>query len=169
MNGQRAGAGEDRLRSLRTDGAHRQDRRSDGAMEKLQNDGDALQGGMLWIEGKSDNAMCPVRDGNTRSDPLGSGSLLGDIRKSEVVSVLKSGKEGRSRAQESTGDGERLTGLTQSTASRWHNTRRRHQTVGSDVIEVHPTKVQVGWGRSDGRQCRHPNSTGAVLAAQCVR
>ena len=103
---------------------------------------------MLWIEGKSDDTMCPVRDGNTRSDPLGSGSLLGDIRKSEVVSVLKSGKEGRSRAQESTGDGERLTGLTQSTASRWHNTRRRHRTVGSDVIEVHPTKVQVGWGRS---------------------
>ena len=35
---------------------------------------------MLWIEGQSDDASCPVRDGNASSDPLGSGSLLGDIR-----------------------------------------------------------------------------------------
>ncbi|KAL9182905.1 hypothetical protein ACHAXT_004184 [Thalassiosira profunda] len=35
---------------------------------------------MLWIEGESNDAACPVRDGNARSDPLGSGSLLGDLR-----------------------------------------------------------------------------------------
>lgn len=34
---------------------------------------------MLWIEGQSDDKVCPVRDGNTSSDPLGSGTLLGDI------------------------------------------------------------------------------------------
>eukprot|EP00804_Cyclotella_cryptica_P010346 CCRYP_012268-RA/>CCRYP_012268-RA protein AED:0.21 eAED:0.21 QI:1501/1/1/1/1/1/2/180/510 len=34
---------------------------------------------MLWIEGQSDDKACPVRDGNTSSDPLGSGTLLGDI------------------------------------------------------------------------------------------
>jgi hypothetical protein len=33
---------------------------------------------MIWIEG-TDNKVCPVRDGNTSSDPLGSGTLLGDI------------------------------------------------------------------------------------------
>lgn len=33
---------------------------------------------MLWIEG-TDDKVCPVRDGNTSSDPLGSGTLLGDI------------------------------------------------------------------------------------------
>ena len=94
----------------------------------------------MWIEGQSNDAACPVRDGNARSDPLGSGLLLGDIRKSEVVSVLKSGKEGRSRAQESTG--ERLTESTQSTASRWHNTRRRHREVGSGVIEARLKSTQ---------------------------
>jgi len=34
---------------------------------------------MLWIEGETDDARCPVRDGNAMVDPLGSGSLLGDI------------------------------------------------------------------------------------------
>ncbi len=34
---------------------------------------------ILWIEGQSDDRPCPVRDGNALSDPLGSGSLLGDI------------------------------------------------------------------------------------------
>jgi len=34
---------------------------------------------MLWIEGESNDAACPVRDGEALSDPLGSGSLLGDI------------------------------------------------------------------------------------------
>lgn len=34
---------------------------------------------MLWIEGESNGAACPVRDGEALSDPLGSGSLLGDI------------------------------------------------------------------------------------------
>ena len=34
---------------------------------------------MLWIEGETDGSPCPVRDGNARSDPLGSGTLLGDI------------------------------------------------------------------------------------------
>lgn len=34
---------------------------------------------ILWIEGQSDNRTCPIRDGNALSDPLGSGSLLGDI------------------------------------------------------------------------------------------
>ncbi|KAL7540939.1 hypothetical protein ACHAXR_010488 [Thalassiosira sp. AJA248-18] len=34
---------------------------------------------ILWIEGESDDAACPIRDGNALSDPLGSGSLLGDI------------------------------------------------------------------------------------------
>jgi hypothetical protein len=33
---------------------------------------------MLWIEG-TDEKLCPVRDGNISSDPLGSGTLLGDI------------------------------------------------------------------------------------------
>jgi len=37
---------------------------------------------MLWIEGESDDRACPVRDGNALSDPLGSGSLLGDIMNS---------------------------------------------------------------------------------------
>ena len=33
----------------------------------------------LWIEGQSDDKTCPVRDGSARGDPLGSGSLLGDL------------------------------------------------------------------------------------------
>ena len=37
---------------------------------------------MLWIEGESDDRACPVRDGNALSDPLGAGSLLGDIMNS---------------------------------------------------------------------------------------
>jgi hypothetical protein len=42
---------------------------------------------MLWIEGM-DEKSCPVRDGTTSSDPLGSGTLLGDI-----VSSIQSGGE----------------------------------------------------------------------------
>lgn len=34
---------------------------------------------MIWIEGETDDTPCPVRDGNSSSDPLGSGSLLGDL------------------------------------------------------------------------------------------
>lgn len=42
---------------------------------------------LLWIEG-TDDKLCPVRDGNTSSDPLGSGTLLGDI-----VSSLQTGDQ----------------------------------------------------------------------------
>jgi len=35
---------------------------------------------MLWVEGQTNDAACPVRDGAARSDPLGTGTLLGDIR-----------------------------------------------------------------------------------------
>jgi hypothetical protein len=45
---------------------------NDGASKFLQSE-------MLWIEGESNDAACPVRDGEALSDPLGSGSLLGDI------------------------------------------------------------------------------------------
>ena len=41
---------------------------------------------MIWIEEQS-NAGCPVRNGNALSSPLGSGSLLGDI-KTLLVSYL---------------------------------------------------------------------------------
>eukprot|EP00578_Thalassiosira_sp_NH16_P021655 CAMPEP_0181086980 /NCGR_PEP_ID=MMETSP1071-20121207/6035_1 /TAXON_ID=35127 /ORGANISM="Thalassiosira sp., Strain NH16" /LENGTH=919 /DNA_ID=CAMNT_0023168851 /DNA_START=45 /DNA_END=2804 /DNA_ORIENTATION=- len=37
------------------------------------------EGETLWIEGETNDAACPVRDGNALSNPLGSGSLLGDI------------------------------------------------------------------------------------------
>ena len=49
------------------------DRTTDSMFQKTE---------MLWIEGESDDKACPVRDGNALSDPLGSGSLLGDIMSS---------------------------------------------------------------------------------------
>lgn len=45
------------------------------------------KGELLWVEG-TDDKLCPVRDGNTSSDPLGSGTLLGDI-----VSSLQTGDQ----------------------------------------------------------------------------
>ena len=41
------------------------------------------QNEVLWIEGESNDASCPVRDGEALSNPLGSGSFLGDIN--EIV------------------------------------------------------------------------------------
>ena len=49
---------------------------------------------MLWIEG-SDDKVCPVRDGNTSSDPLGTGTLIGDIVNS-IQSDASDGKDNTS-------------------------------------------------------------------------
>jgi len=37
---------------------------------------------VLWVEGESDDALCPVRDGTPLTSPLASGGLLGDIYES---------------------------------------------------------------------------------------
>jgi len=57
----------------------------DQISKQQQNGGEQAmfnQKDMLWIEGESDDSACPVKDGNVLSDPLGSGSILGDIRDS---------------------------------------------------------------------------------------
>jgi hypothetical protein len=46
---------------------------------------------MLWIEGETSDATCPVRDGNALSDPLMSGSLLGDIN--DIVGAFQGNEE----------------------------------------------------------------------------
>lgn len=37
---------------------------------------------ILWVEGESDDGLCPVRDGTPLTSPLASGALLGDIYES---------------------------------------------------------------------------------------
>lgn len=51
---------------------------------------------LLWIEGESDDRACPVRDGTALSDPLGSGSLLGDI-----MNTLQDDQNGESTSESS--------------------------------------------------------------------
>lgn len=51
---------------------------------------------LLWVEGESDDNMCPVRDGATPlTSPLASGALLGDIYESvKQVTATASSNEG---------------------------------------------------------------------------
>ena len=46
---------------------------------------------LLWVEGETNDAACPVRDGEALSDPLGSGSLLGDIN--QIVGGLQGNED----------------------------------------------------------------------------
>jgi len=54
------------------------------------------QASVLWVEGESDDSMCPVRDGATPlTSPLASGALLGDIYQSvKQVTETSSSNEG---------------------------------------------------------------------------
>lgn len=42
-------------------------------------DGEEIVNPNIWIEGESDDSVCPVRDGTPLTSPLSDGSLLGDL------------------------------------------------------------------------------------------
>jgi len=46
---------------------------------------------LIWVEGESDDSMCPVRDGTPLTSPLGEGMLLGDL----FSAVMKAEEENK--------------------------------------------------------------------------
>ena len=55
----------------------RQPKNTDG--EVFIEDVGQISNPILWVEGESDDKLCPVRDGTPLTSPLASGALLGDI------------------------------------------------------------------------------------------
>jgi hypothetical protein len=46
---------------------------------------------LIWVEGESDDSLCPVRDGTPLTSPLGEGMLLGDL----FSAVMKADEENK--------------------------------------------------------------------------
>jgi len=67
-------------------------------------DDDSSCGPAIWVEGETDDKMCPVRDGAALKSPLAEGSLLGDLYSATQESLA----EGKDDEQKEGGAGDIL-------------------------------------------------------------